>query len=154
MHLSEWKHIWDLAVALLGREPAEWRVAVMLAAAFTTLMVVEGLRASFLPQRTRNETMQAATAPRPAPRAAAEQSTVSPSAAPVVTSERTPAPRSTAFATSRNGATQHLRRPARGAMPHNRKREAAKPRAQRDIRPKIRRRMVSAQVQNSESALS
>ncbi|MBU6445253.1 MAG: hypothetical protein KGR48_15205 [Alphaproteobacteria bacterium] len=50
MTVTGWQHLWTEAMALYAQEPAPIQIALALAAAFTALMVLEGLRVSFLPQ--------------------------------------------------------------------------------------------------------
>jgi hypothetical protein len=51
MSHAGWVDIWNLAVARFGAEAIEGRILIGLAVAFTALMIVEGLRACFLPRR-------------------------------------------------------------------------------------------------------
>ena len=51
MHHAGWSDIWNLALACFGAETIETRLAIGLIVAFLMLMVVEGLRVSFLPAR-------------------------------------------------------------------------------------------------------
>lgn len=46
-----WADIWSLLLAHIGAQAIEVRILIGLGAAFTALMIVEGLRASFLPRR-------------------------------------------------------------------------------------------------------
>lgn len=46
-----WNDIWTLVLARFGSEAIETRLAIGLCVAFLVLMMVEGLRASFLPVR-------------------------------------------------------------------------------------------------------
>lgn len=135
MNVSEWGHLWGAATVLFGHEPMELRVAMALAAAFAALMVVEGLRASFIPRRTRHVPQPIITPSQPI-------------AAPVLE----PPPQHNAstkiLVAAPGDAAQHLYAPARKFVRQNRKRETSKPRAHRNMRPRIRR-MVTAHVQDS-----
>ncbi len=48
---ADWKAVWDALMVAYGHQPMEMRVGIALAAAFLALMVLEGLRARFLPRR-------------------------------------------------------------------------------------------------------
>jgi len=48
---AEWNEMWSAATALIGRQPPAVQIFGGLGLAFTALMFVEGLRASFLPRR-------------------------------------------------------------------------------------------------------
>jgi hypothetical protein len=122
MILSEWKTVWDTAVGVFAHEPIELQLAIGLSLAFMALMVVEGIRANFVP---RQQTVHAPVAP---PRPAAPPPVIE--AAPVSHDEpvmllaptepaqpRAPLPRKTVMV--------------------NRKRERARPLAFRPMRPKI-----------------
>lgn len=51
MTVMGWQHLWAEAMALCAQEPPPIQIALLLAVAFTALMVLEGLRANFLPRR-------------------------------------------------------------------------------------------------------
>jgi len=48
---AEWKDVGDLIVRLVSREPPFVQILYVLGAAFTAVMVLEGVRANFLPAR-------------------------------------------------------------------------------------------------------
>ena len=50
-----WKDIGDLIVALVAKEPPFVQVVIGLGAAFSALMFIEGLRASFIPRRAESK---------------------------------------------------------------------------------------------------
>jgi len=52
---AEWRDIWTVAYAVVARQPTPVPIFVWLGVAFFVLMIVEGLRASFLPRRFRRE---------------------------------------------------------------------------------------------------
>ena len=127
MDLSVWKPVWDQAVAVFAGEPMDVRVAMSLALAFLALMVLEGLRANFLPQH----------------KPAAPKRSPSPAAAIPSVNVAEPPPQSLAmphsFAPTPHGAAQQTMPRARALVPRNRKRETARPRPHRSMRPTIRR---------------
>ncbi len=51
MTVTGWQHLLAEAMTLGAQQPPPIQIALLLAAAFAVLMIVEGLRASFLPQR-------------------------------------------------------------------------------------------------------
>lgn len=135
MNVSEWGHLWGAATVLFGHEPMEFRVAMVLAAAFTALMAVEGLRASFIPRRTRSMPQPVITPSHPI-------------AAPVLEPPPQRDASTKVLVAVPGDAAQHLYAPARKFVQQNRKRETSKPRAHRNMRPRIRR-MVTAHEQDS-----
>jgi hypothetical protein len=48
---TEWKDVGSLVMALIGRQPVPMQIFSWLLIAFALLMLVEGLRATFLPRR-------------------------------------------------------------------------------------------------------
>ena len=48
-----WERVWTLALVQFGAENIEARILIGLTAAFVLLMILEGLRASFRPAKTR-----------------------------------------------------------------------------------------------------
>ena len=52
MSVVGWRDIGVLIAQLVAKEPPYLQIAIGLCAAFTALMILEGLRASFLPRRT------------------------------------------------------------------------------------------------------
>lgn len=54
MSVAGWKDIGDLVIGLVVKEPPFVQIAIALGTAFSLLMFVEGLRASFLPRRKPN----------------------------------------------------------------------------------------------------
>lgn len=128
MSFSEWKPVFDQAMAVYGHEPIQVRVGLALAAAFLVLMMLEGLRATFLPGRK------------------AQMPAASPSAPDVPVPPEAPKPQAMATNVSAIAApAPYALAPAfaprlRPPPPRNRKRAAAAPRPHRSIRPKIRRR--------------
>ena len=50
--MSDWHDIGTRIVGLVAKEPPFIQIAVSLAVAFTALMILEGLRASFVPRRS------------------------------------------------------------------------------------------------------
>lgn len=120
---AEWKEIWTLASAMIARQPPPIQIVVGLCAAFVALMVVEGLRASFLPRRLQDN-------PRPRePRCAEEPADPSNAAQSKPTFARS----------QRFGVTRY------------RKVEEATPRRHQAFRPKIRR--VSASFEMSHAGI-
>ena len=71
MIVAEWKNVGVLVGELIASEPPFAQICIALAAAFAFLMIVEGLRASFVMRRS--EPVQSKSAPRTivAPRATA-----------------------------------------------------------------------------------
>ena len=51
MSHAGWVDIWNLALTRFGAETIQARILIGLAVAFTVLMILEGLRACFLPRR-------------------------------------------------------------------------------------------------------
>jgi len=51
MSHAGWGRLWNEALALFGAAPVVQRLFIMLFVAFVVLMIVEGLRASFVPVR-------------------------------------------------------------------------------------------------------
>ena len=52
---AEWKQIWTIASAIIARQPPPIQIFLWLGVAFVALMLLEGLRASFLPRRPRED---------------------------------------------------------------------------------------------------
>ena len=50
--ISEWKEIWMIVSTMIMRQQPPVQIFICLGLAFTLLMFVEGLRASFLPRRS------------------------------------------------------------------------------------------------------
>lgn len=55
MSNAGWGEIWNRALALLAAEPIQVRILTGLIAAFAVVMVLEGLRANFLPARPKSK---------------------------------------------------------------------------------------------------
>ena len=125
-----WVRVWNAAAAAFAQERIEVRVALILAAALLVLMVLEGLRASFVPRR--------ASAHRQ-PRSAVAQPPQTET--PARPQAHAPAP---VFARAAVAPSQHPTAPPRSVPLPNRKRNSAKPRPHRSMRPKVRR-MANAQ---------
>ncbi len=51
MNQAEWKDVGSLVVSLIGRQPAPMQIFSWLLIVFALLMLIEGLRATFLPRR-------------------------------------------------------------------------------------------------------
>lgn len=51
MNHAEWKDVWSLVVSLIGRQSPPSQIFSWLLIAFALLMLVEGLRTTFLPRR-------------------------------------------------------------------------------------------------------
>jgi hypothetical protein len=66
MGVAGWRDIGVLIAQLVAKEPPFVQIAMGLCAAFTALMIVEGLRASFVPRRTERARAQRSASPRPA----------------------------------------------------------------------------------------
>lgn len=136
---ADWKAVWDALMVAYGHQPIEMRVGLALAAAFLVLMVLEGLRASFLPRRH---------APAPAPRANAAPP-------PVVAIPEPTKPQAMATVRAIGPATaippQTLVPAMRRAMAATRKRDTTPPLRHRSPRPKIRRNPVAIHSEQSDS---
>ena len=117
-------------MTLFSHEPIQFRVVVVVGSAFIALMVIEGLRASFMPRRTHSDALPVTKPSRPA---------VPP---PVVEPPQTSAS-TKVFAAAPGVVAPHRYAPARNAAHRNRKRQVTRPRAHRNMLPKIRR-MVTA----------
>jgi len=135
MNVSAWGHLWGAATMLFAQEPIQIRIAMALVAAFTALMVVEGLRASFIPRRTRR-----------VPQSAPGPSQVT--ARPIPESPPQPDASTKVLASPPGDAAQHSYAPTGKLAQRNPKRDLSKPRAQHNMRPKIRR-MVTASERDS-----
>jgi len=135
MNVSEWAHLWGMARMLFGHEPIQIRVAAVLLAAFTVLMVIEGLRTTFIPRRTDHAPQPVI---KPSPRIV--QPAPEPPPHPEASTKDLAAPP--------GDAAQHPYTPAGKLAEHNPKRDLSKPRAQRNMRPQIRR-MVTAPERDS-----
>lgn len=134
MNIAAWEDLWRSAVALFAREPIEFRIGAALVAAFLALMVLEGLRASFIPRRTKTELADVVTNP-------SSQKT-SLAAEPQAGSASTKV-----FAVSGGNTAPHAEAPIRKFAQHNRKRKRTTLRAHRNMLPKIQR-MVRANTQD------
>lgn len=55
MSVTGWRDIGVLIARLMAKEPPYLAIAIGLCVAFALLMIMEGLRASFLPRRTEHE---------------------------------------------------------------------------------------------------
>jgi hypothetical protein len=73
MSYAAWKDLGLRAVALISHEPPPTQIFIWLFIAFLALMVLEGLRANFLPARRRNS--GSGRAPKTQPAAAVERQT-------------------------------------------------------------------------------
>jgi hypothetical protein len=51
MNQAEWKDVGSLVVSLIGRQPVPMQIFSWLLVVFLALMLIEGLRATFLPRR-------------------------------------------------------------------------------------------------------
>ena len=49
MNHAAWGEVWNRALTLFGAEPVQFRIFAGLAAAFAAVMILEGMRVSFLP---------------------------------------------------------------------------------------------------------
>ncbi len=138
---ADWKAVWDALMVAYGHQPIEMRVGLALAAAFLVLMVLEGLRASFLPRRP---------APAPAPRANAAPPPVVAIPEPAKPQAMAPTPaRMIGPATAI--PPQTLVPAMRRAMAATRKRDTTPPLRHRSPRPKIRRNPVVIHSEQSDS---
>ncbi|MDE2111581.1 MAG: hypothetical protein KGJ79_10605 [Alphaproteobacteria bacterium] len=63
MSHAGWNALWHQALVLLSTESIQVRILIGLGVAFTALMIVEGLRVSFLPRARRGSGNPAASAP-------------------------------------------------------------------------------------------
>lgn len=134
---GDWKAVWDAAMVAVGHQPIEIRVGIGLAAAFLALMVLEGLRANFVPRRKPSIPEPEAT---PAPPLAAIAEPAKPQAQMPMR----------AFAPAYGVAPQTLPVTRRAMMPA-RKRNTTRPRPHRSPRPKIRRRVAAIHSEQSDS---
>ena len=50
--MNEWREIGVFIVGMMAKEPPFVQIVISLSAAFAALMILEGLRASFIPRRT------------------------------------------------------------------------------------------------------
>ena len=138
---ADWKAVWDALMVAYGHQPMEMRVGLALAAAFLALMVLEGLRASFLPPRH---------APAPARKANAAPPPVAAIPEPAKPQAMAPAPArmiGPAYAIPPQTLAPAMRR----AMAATRKRDTTPPRRHRSPRPKIRRRPVAIHSEQGDS---
>jgi hypothetical protein len=139
MNSADWKAVWDAAIVAYGHQPMEIRVGLALAVAFLALMVLEGLRASFLPQR--HAGVAEHKSPAVPPQAASSPEAAKPQAKPTV---RLIGP---AYAIPPHTLPQAMRRATAAA----RKRDATPPRRHRSPRPKIRRAAATIHDEQSDS---
>jgi len=123
MQAASWSDVWHLGLTVFAHQRIELQILIGLGAAFSALMVIEGLRANFFPRR-RAEASKPATAP--------ESVVIEPQ------------PIHQAMPPMRSFAVTQPQRMAR-----NPKRSVARPRTQKAPRPTIKR---AANVNYSEIA--
>ena len=68
MSHAGWGEIWKLALAQVGAQPIQLRILIGLGIAFVALMIVEGLRVSFICGHRSPSPRDKAEEPKPAPR--------------------------------------------------------------------------------------
>lgn len=117
MDIAEWKQAWDMALTAFVREPIEAQIAIGLTVALMILMMLEGIRANFFPRRRHTYEEEIAT---PSP----------PDAMPVA-----------------SVTAQHFTpRDTGHIVVHARRKPAQqRPRAQRNLLPKIHRQKIEHQ---------
>jgi uncharacterized protein YjeT (DUF2065 family) len=119
---ADWKDVVSLAVKLIAREPPPVQIFVWLLVAFAVLMVVEGLRATFLPRRYVSQIQRRAAGSLSIPVGAERPKALS------------GAPISQTFEARKVRFT-----PAPPLLARNNRLSAAVPRRQETTKPKIRR---------------
>jgi hypothetical protein len=96
MNHAVWKDVWSLVVSLIGREAPPVQIFLWLVLVFAVLMMIEGLRATFLPRRV------VAQIHRRGPLPARSEMGRSTQAEPAATARNAFVPRSRSMALSRN----------------------------------------------------